>query len=342
MDKQRLIARVAFFAAILAFVVVGLGAYTRLTNSGLGCPDWPGCYGQLMVPSQQHELAEAQQAFPQQVVEPAKAWKEMIHRYVAGSLGLLMVLLAGLMVIRHRSQRMLLFPVLLLGLLVFQAALGMWTVTWQLLPLVVMGHLLGGFLILSLLWLLWLRMRDTRSLAKMAGLHRFRPWALLAMVMVFLQIALGGWTSANYAALACPDFPFCNGAWLPQLNLHDAFNLFAPIGHNYEGGHLDGVGRVTIQFVHRIGALLTFLYVGSLAVVLLLTVHLRAVRRLAGFILLLLTTQVILGIINAMQLPVLVAVGHNLVAATLLLALITVNYQLFTRATVAERGVNYG
>jgi heme a synthase len=328
--KQQHIANLAWIAAVLAFFVVGLGAYTRLTDSGLGCPDWPGCYGQLTVPEQTHDIARAQAAFPGQTVEPAKAWNEMFHRYVAGSLGTVMLVLAALLWLLHRRS---LLPWMLIGLLFFQAALGMWTVTWQLLPLVVMGHLLGGLLILSLLW--WTRLTYGKPLLNLApppaSWQRYKPWMLAAIVIVFLQIALGGWTSSNYAALACPDFPWCNGRWLPVLNLHDAFNLLAPIGHNYEGGHLDSVGRVTIQFMHRVGALVVVLYVGGLS--LFLFFRQQAPRMLLGLVLLLLTVQIILGIINAMHLPLVVAVGHNLVAALLLLTLLSLNHWLFAKFT---------
>ncbi len=333
MVKQTVLARLALCAALLALVVVGLGAYTRLTDSGLGCPDWPGCYGKLVVPSGQPALEHAQQAFPQQVLETGKAWKEMVHRYAAGTLGLLIVVLSGLLGLYHWQRRQwTLLPLLLILLLASQAALGMWTVTWQLLPLVVMGHLLGGLLLLSLLWLVWLRMRSQRTmLPHSIEMVSLRCWAFTVLCVVLAQIMLGGWTSANYAALACPDFPLCHGTWLPELNFRDAFNLFAPIGRNYAGGHLDSVGRVTIQFVHRVGGVVTFLSVLLLVRKVYVAIPAPCVRRLLGVMTALLVLQVILGMINAMYLPLVVAVSHNVVAALLLLTLLTLNHYLFAR-----------
>lgn len=322
--------RLAVFACFLAFVVVVLGAYTRLSDAGLGCPDWPGCYGKLVVPHSEHLVTE-RHYLDQRPLEPEKGWKEMVHRYFAGTLGLVILTLA-LWAWRRRREpgQPLWLPTLLVGLVIFQALLGMWTVTLQLKPVVVMGHLLGGMTTLSLLVLLALR---TRGPSSMAG-SRAMPWrglAMAALLVLFGQIALGGWTSSNYAALACPDFPTCQGQWLPETDFKEAFVLWRGLGINYEFGVLDHPARTAIHLVHRIGAVVTFLLLGWLA--------LQLVRKAGGAVegtgwLIggLLLVQVSLGIANVvLQLPLGVAVAHNGVAALLLLSLIRLNYQLWQR-----------
>jgi len=236
-------------ASLLAFVVIVLGAYTRLTDSGLGCPDWPGCYGKVLAPQSQHQISAAQVNFPGAVVVPHKAKNEMLHRYVAGSLG---VLILSLLFVAWRVRDIKL-PLLIFGLVFFQAALGRYTVTLKLLPQVVMAHLLGGLTLLCLLWWLQLKWRDASAPNYQSP---YLKWAAaLAFLVVFAQIALGAWVSANYAGLACVGFPDCNGQHMPVLNFHKAFMLFSPNGVNYEGGVLDSTARITIQMVHRMGAL---------------------------------------------------------------------------------------
>jgi len=323
--------RLALFACFLAFVVVVLGAFTRLSDAGLGCPDWPGCYGKLVVPDTEHAVTE-KHYLAQRPLEPEKGWKEMVHRYFAGTLGLVILTLTVWAWLRRRIPRQPVWlPTLLLGLVVFQAMLGMWTVTLQLKPVVVMGHLLGGMSTLGLLVLLALR---TRGGASAAGPAEQRPWrglALAGLLVLFGQIALGGWTSSNYAALACPDFPTCQGSWWPQTDFKEAFVLWRGLGVNYEYGVLDHPARTAIHLVHRIGAVVTFLLLGWLALRLVrrAAVPLRGSGMLIGGLLLL---QVSLGIGNVvLQLPLAVAVAHNAVAALLLLSLIRLNYQLWQR-----------
>ena len=312
-------------ATVLTVGVVLLGAYVRLSDAGLGCPDWPGCYGHLDVPQEEHHIAAANVAFPERPVEVPKAWKEMIHRYFAGTLGLVVLALAGL-AWRHRRLpgQPLWLPTVLLGLIVFQSLLGMWTVTLLLKPAVVMGHLLGGFATLSLLWLLCLR--QSRWAAPIPAGAALRPWGWLAMALVIGQIALGGWVSANYAALACPDFPTCQTYWWPPMDLREGFVLWRGIGTNYEFGVLDNAARVGIHFVHRLGAVVVLLGVGGLCWRLLKSPPLRALGIIIGTVLL---TQIGLGIANVvLVLPLPVAVAHNGVAALLLLTLVTLNYRL--------------
>ncbi len=313
--------RLALFATGFALVVVILGAYTRLSDAGLGCPDWPGCYGQLGVPGDTHEIQAANAQYPQRPVEGHKAWKEMVHRYFAGTLGLLIVALLLVAFKNRRYPRQpLLLPALLVGLVVFQALLGMWTVTLQLKPVVVMGHLLGGFATLSVLW--WLAVRGDAYNAEPGS--TLRPWAIAGMVLVIAQIALGGWTSSNYAALACPDFPQCQASWWPSMDFKEAFVLWRGLGINYEFGVLEHPARTAIHVVHRLGAVVIALYVGALALYLLFGRGPVQQRRM-GFVLLgVLGLQVTLGISNVVfHLPLPVAVAHNAVAALLLLTLVT-------------------
>ncbi len=312
----------AAIGVVLAFAVVVLGAYTRLKDAGLGCPDWPGCYGYLSVPGAAANVETAEARFPHAPFEAHKAWPEMVHRYFAGTLGLLILVIAAL-AIRGRDQDVpLRLPLALLLLVIVQAAFGMWTVTLKLWPQVVTTHLLGGFATLSLLWLLYLRLTPTTAIAA-----RLRPHAVVALVVVVLQVMLGGWTTSNYAALACPDFPTCHGAWWPQMDAAAGFDVFQDIGPNYLGGLLDNTARTAIHMGHRIGALLVFLAVGSLAIRLF---AIDSARRLGIVVAALLLTQIALGVMNVvLTLPLPVATAHNGTGALLLLGVITVNYRSF-------------
>ncbi len=321
--------RFALFATVLAAVVVLLGAYTRLTHAGLGCPDWPGCYGFLGVPMSEHKQAIAETRFPEAPVEVAKGWYEMIHRYFAGTLGLVILGLA-IHAVRQRREasQPLKLPLAILALVIVQAAFGMWTVTLKLWPQVVTAHLLGGFATLSLL-LLCLRLSG-----HFAPLHlprRLRALAAACLLLVIGQIALGGWVSSNYAAVACVDLPTCHGEWWPAMDFAGGFHLTQHIGPNYLGGQLDSDARTAIHMSHRIGALIVTL------ALLLLAWRLKAagLPRLAGLLLLALTLQIGLGISNVIfHLPLLVAVAHNAGGAALLLTLVLVNYRL--RASARE------
>lgn len=322
--------RLAWAALALTLVVVLLGADVRLSDAGLGCPDWPGCYGRLLdLPDDARQIAEANIAYPHRPVEPAKAWKEMIHRYCAGLLGVLVLTLAVLAWRNRRDPTQpLTLPLALLGLIIFQSLLGMWTVTWQLKPVVVMGHLLGGLATLSLLAWLVLRQGRYGQEERVVEDQRLRQYALLGLALLVVQIALGGWTSANYAALACPDFPTCQTHWLPPLEFGEAFTLWRGLGVSYEGGVLGNEARVTIHWMHRLGALTVLLYLGWLVGRLWTTAN-RTMRMMAGIIALLLAIQIGLGIANVLlRLPLPVAVAHNAGAALLLLALVMLNHRL--------------
>lgn len=206
---MRLLVKISVF---FAFIVIVLGAFTRLTEAGLGCPDWPGCYGFMKVPSQEEHIQQAELRFPDAPVEHAKAWNEMVHRYFAGTLGLLILAIAIIAWVKSRRYSHyptpVKLPTLLLGLVIFQAALGMWTVTMNLQPLIVMGHLLGGFSVISLLYLLSLRLSSFRLAGGDPELRRYRGLAFFTLLVVIGQIALGGWVAANYAAVACTELPF--------------------------------------------------------------------------------------------------------------------------------------
>ncbi len=307
-------------ALILSLVVVMLGAYTRLTNAGLGCPDWPGCYGHLIVSKQEPNqvLSSTQSQYGIAPLEVRKAWTEMLHRYAAGTLALF-IFFIGVQTLKRRCRGekniACFFPVFLMGLVVFQALLGMWTVTLKLLPVVVMAHLLGGILIFASLSCFRLQLSsDFKAL--------FAGWRVavgFAVVLVFCQIALGGWVSANYAGISCVGFPSCNGQWLPSLHFAEGFNLFSLVGQNYQGGVLDNAIRVTIQMIHRFGALLTASYLVILGGMLLKTVADVRIRRWVITMLGVVMMQFVLGIMNVLfQLPLAVAVLHNGMAALLM------------------------
>lgn len=281
----------------LAFFVVLLGAYTRLKDAGLGCPDWPGCYGKLIAPPDE------------------KAWIEMIHRYVASSLGLLIVMLA--------IWRFNLISVFLVSLVIFQGMLGMWTVTLGLYPVVVMGHLLGGFALLTTLWLYYLNLSPRQPI----NISKIKLWAWLGLIVTSVQIALGGWTSANYAALVCADFPSCQGNIWPHMDVINAFDLTGAGIFDSPGTPLENTARVTIQMFHRIGAIFTLIVLSIIAT------KLISKRYSIGFVLIaLLTVQLALGITNVLAaLPLPVSLMHNLVAALLLLTIVTILYRTYAK-----------
>lgn len=309
--------RLNVLALLLCFGVVVLGAYVRLSHAGLGCPDWPGCYGYLTVPEEPVPGYE-------RPLEIDKAWKEMVHRYFASTLGLLIVAMAVVSVLKRREGVPRVLPWVLLALVIFQGILGMWTVTWQLKPLAVSAHLLGGMATLALLF--WLCLSSFPRRRESAATSRpLKTFAAGALIVVVAQIFLGGWTSSNYAALACPDLPTCHGSWLPETDLGEAFTLWRGLGTNYEFGVLDSRARVTIHFVHRVGALVVT------AVLLALSVWLWRAREkiVATAVAVALTVQVVIGLsVVALQLPLALASAHNAGAALLLLSLVAVNHRV--------------
>lgn len=317
--------------AFLALCVVVLGAYVRLSDAGLGCPDWPGCYGRISPHHAAEEIAQAVAVRPDGPVSTHKAWKEMTHRYFAGALGLL---IAAIAVWAWRKRGITgqspLLPSALVGLVGFQALLGMWTVTERLKPFIVSAHLLGGMMTLALLvWLALRQLDDGRRMDRMPAPvqpRNLRGWAWLGLALVYCQIALGGWVSSNYAALACAGFPQCNGAWWPEMDIPHAFHLARELGMTADGAFLSGAGLTAIHWFHRLGAYVVLLYVAGLALRL---IRGGTLRGTAALVLGLLLTQLALGVSNVLlSLPLPVAVAHNGVAALLLAAMVVLNFRL--------------
>lgn len=333
----------AIFSLMVAVVVVLLGAFTRLADAGLGCPDWPTCYGHLWVPNTAAEIELANQKFIDTPVETHKTWPEQIHRIFASSLGLLII---GLVIVAHKNRAIVNQPIkhtyLLLLLVIVQGLFGMWTVTLKLWPQVVTAHLLGGFFTLALLWLLLQRLSNYQwslpksnqfNLEKIKGLSHY---ALLVLVAVVAQIALGGWTSSNYAALACPDIPLCQNQWLPPADFSQGFDIFQSIGPNYLGGLLDNQARTAIHLSHRVGAVIVSVLVLVLCYRLWL-LNSTASKRWSFILLAVLCIQISLGLSNVFfALPLSTAVAHNGVGAGLLLVLVTINHRLWVLSSSAE------
>lgn len=327
--------RAALAATLLCAIVVVVGAWVRLTNAGLGCPDWPGCYGHVHPAQAAERAAEINAASPDRPFDYQKAINEMVHRYIVGGLGILVIGLAVMSVMNRRDPAQpRVLPWLLLALLVLQALLGMWTVTLLLKPLIVTLHLLGGLLTLALLW--WLALPPARRELKAAerGLRRL---AMAGIAVLAVQVALGGWTSTNYAAAACPDFPTCQASYWPPMDFRDAFILWRGLGIDYEGGVLDAPARVAIHYTHRLGAYLT-------AVVLLLVVagawrrgQSRATRFAAIAVGIALVLQVAIGMNLIWQgWPLSLGTAHNAGAVLLVLATVALLRSLSPRSEVGR------
>lgn len=358
--------RIAWLAVGLALCVIIFGAFVRLSNAGLSCPDWPTCYGRASWPQSSHEVVD-HAASAIRPFETHKAWREQVHRHIAATLGMLVLILSLLAARRRRfgiatillasafvataiplymhgehvaasvlaiiGEAILLFAALrwsnldlarvsalTLAVIIFQALLGMWTVTWLLKPIVVMGHLLGGVTTFALL--VWMAWRATDQPIKLADAVSLRRWVIGGLVLLGIQIALGGWVSANYAAVACGlDFPKCVGRWWPPADFSEGFVLWRGIGVDYEGGVLDGASRIAIQMTHRIMAVIVALYVLGLGVRLFRT---PGMRGWATLLVLLIIAQFTLGILNVkLNLPLHVAVAHNAGAVLLLFTLVS-------------------
>jgi heme a synthase len=327
--RVQLFRRIAVIAALLAFCVIVLSAWVRLSAAGLGCPDWPGCYGHLTVDEAARNADTINQAFPHRPFEYSKAIKEMVHRYFASTLGLLILVLAGFAIWNRKDpEQPFKLPLALVGLVLLQGLLGMWTVTLLLKPLIVVLHLLGGLTTFSLLS--WMAMRKPGAASSVPWIRKF---AVLGLVVLALQIALGGWTSSNYAALACPDFPTCQNSYWPHMDAKDAFVLWRGLGIDYEGGVLQHPARVAIHFVHRLGAIVTGLTLILLAFCAFRFGATPNVRRSAGILAILVLVQLILGpamVIHGLPLPL--ATAHNGMAALLLWSVLRLNRQLNTAA----------
>ncbi|MCG8275213.1 COX15/CtaA family protein [Stenotrophomonas sp. NLF4-10] len=364
--------RLAWFALIMTASTILFGAFVRLSDAGLSCPDWPTCYGRVTWPQTQMEAARhvASEIRP---LESHKAWREQVHRFLAGLLGVEVLTLALLAARRRRrgvlqvlaaavlvalaiplymrgehvassalaiaGEAILLLAalrwsnidlsraaVLTLAVVIFQALLGMWTVTWLLKPIVVMGHLLGAMLMFGLL--VWSAWKATHLPITLAEAPRLRWWLRAGLLLLVLQIALGGWVSANYAALACgggsaalDNFPRCVSQWWPQQNYVEGFTLWRGIGVDYEGGVLDGASRIAIQMAHRMTAVVVALYLLALSARMF---RLPGMRGWSSALVVLVLLQVTLGILNVkLALPLAVAVMHNGGAVALLFVLVS-------------------
>ncbi len=313
------------------------GAFVRLTDSGLGCPDWPGCYGNASPLGAIQSIQDAVRVMPEGPVTLPKAWIEMVHRYVGSLLGLLIICICW-MAWRHRKllgQS----PVLAVAALVavcVQGAFGAWTVTHQLMPAVVTGHLLGGMLLLSLMT--WLAAREREHLAVPAGAGRLMPWMVGGLMLLFIQIGLGGWVSTNYAALACMDFPTCHGSWLPEMDVRNGYSLIRGLGEMPGGEMISQNALTAIHWIHRNFAFAVFAYLGVLAI------KMRTFRGLQGpatLMLALLLAQLLTGLTTIFfQWPLLIAVLHNGGAAGLVLAAVTLLVRLSDAGQTGRRGLS--
>ena len=300
-------------SVVLTFVVIVYGAFVRLTDAGLGCPDWPGCYGHLSVPESEEARQTAKLNFPEKEIETGKAWREMTHRYLAGMLGLLILAIA-ILSWRNRNKGVPVgIPTLLVALVIFQSLLGMWTVTLLLKPVIVTLHLIGGMTILGTL--VWLAHGHTAVEPRSAGLQQlpWHKWATVGLFILMAQIALGGWVSSNYAALACTEFPLCNSSeWVPPLDFNQGFHLTRELGVTKEGAPLSVEALNAIHWTHRLGALVTVLYLGFLGVG---VWRMKALRVYGGLVLFCLVAQASLGIANVLlSLPLPLAVADHAIS----------------------------
>jgi len=318
--------KVTLFTVALTLVVIVLGAWVRLTDAGLGCPDWPGCYGKLTWPKGEDQVLAANIQWAERPVETGKAIREMVHRYAAGILGILVLLLAAF-AWRKRNidpTQPVALPIITLVWISFQAALGMWTVTMLLKPAIVLAHLGGGMLTLALLF--WLYLKTKPDPIRPTLPERSLKWPIrIGFVVIVAQLLMGGWVSTNYAALACPDFPTCMGQWWPQTNFSEGFQLWRGVGVDYEGGILDQPSRIAIHLAHRIGAIFVVVY---FAYLFWRMFKIPSLVKPAGVLLVLLSAQITLGILNVvLGLPLWSAVAHNGFAALLVMAMVYLTHR---------------
>lgn len=313
--------KLSLFCAILALVVIVMGAYVRLSDAGLGCPDWPGCYGQAVVNDSAQFKNDAEAVFPDSPLDTSKAWKEMTHRYLAGGLGVVVLVLFA-MAWRLKQQRAaaITWASIVIVLVALQAALGMWTVHLKVMPVVVTLHLLMG---LITFWAVsWMYLRSNPGLQRRSSASGPNVFALLGMLVLFLQIALGGWVSSNYAALACTDFPRCQGQWLPETGYANAFNFLVQ-----DSTYLSAAGKVAIHALHRVGALITFVLLSWLMLAATSEHYPKSVRRSGVMLSVSLLVQIVIGIFMIKHgVPLALAVAHNAFAALLMLPLLGIYF----------------
>tara|TARA_B100000953_G_scaffold81542_1_gene66489 strand:- start:3 stop:971 length:969 start_codon:yes stop_codon:yes gene_type:complete len=317
---MNLIKGFSFFGLCFSFIVIALGAWTRLVDAGLGCPDWPGCYGFVVFPTSEVDIALAEQRYPNFPYEINKVIPEVIHRYFAATLGLISILLVTFSLKNKLPSQIKYIALFLLFFICCQGLFGYLTVSLKLLPLIVTIHLFGGFITLSLFFYLFLISSNGIQDYKIGHL---KSLAFIALVALLVQIFLGAWTSTNYASLACTDFPTCKGSFFPKMNFVEAFNLLQEVGPNYLYGLIDNDARVTIHYSHRLGALILSLIYLALIV----RLWFSNAAPLASTLGVILLTQISLGVMNVVYaLPLYIAIGHNLAAALLLLVTLMVNF----------------
>ena len=316
---MNIIRGLSLFGICFAFIVIALGAWTRLVDAGLGCPDWPGCYGFVVFPTTEAEIQLAESRYPQFPYEIDKAIPEVVHRYFAAALGFLAILLVYFAFKYQLPKKIKAITSFLLFFICCQGLFGYLTVSLKLLPIIVTGHLFGGFFTLSLFFYLFLKTTDGIKNHNIGHLKVIGGIALFALIV---QIFLGVWTSTNYASLACADFPTCQGKLIPEMDFSEGFNLAQEVGPNYLYGLLDNEARVTIHYSHRISAIvLTIIFL-----ILISRLWFSSAAPLASTLGVILVTQISLGIMNVVYvLPLYIAIAHNLVAALLLLATLMVN-----------------
>ena len=330
--------RLALLGMLLCLVVIVLGAWVRLTDAGLGCPDWPGCYGHVTPAGAEKVEGKIESYSPGWEYDSGKAWREMIHRYAATTLGFIIVLITAIAIAFRREKPVsVLYAVGLLVTVVLQGILGAFTVWWLVKPLIVVLHLTGGLTTLSLLTWLWLRMRRVTAVVqpevgatKIAALDGARRAGIVAVAVVAIQIILGGWTSSNYAAVACPDLPTCQGQWIPKdMDYADAFVIWRGLDINYEGGVLDHPASVAIHFTHRAWALVATLAVLWAAWLAWRNAPTALVRNGAVWAVGALSLQWLIALLMILKaFPLSLATGHNAGAALLLMALLVFNRRL--------------
>jgi len=323
--------KLVFTTWFLTLDLIMFGAFVRLTDSGLGCPDWPGCYGNFTPLGASRHIEHALQAMPYGAVSFSKAWIEMVHRYAGSILGLLII---SIVFMAWRYRRELgntprLATATLIAVCV-QGAFGAWTVTHRLMPIIVTTHLLGGMTLLALMT--WLAAREKNHLPVARPMGRLLPWMGAGLALLFIQVALGGWVSTNYAALACMDFPTCHGQWLPQMDFRDGYSLIRALGMLPSGAMISQAALTAIHWTHRNFAFIVFIYLGTLGWKLRRDPGLRGP---ATLLLALLLAQLCTGLTTIFfQWPLLIAVMHNGGAAGLVLASVT----LLVRLARAKNG----
>lgn len=319
--------KATLFTLVLALIVIVLGSYVRLSDAGLGCPDWPGCYGKAIISGDAEFKTQADALFPESPLNINKAWKEMSHRYVAGFLGVLILILALTAWTQKHCRGSAVFSTISLLILVgLQAALGMWAVKMKVMPVIVTGHLLLGFFTFWLLYWVYIRVNPKLEIVQTDSRTGPRTLARFAMLILFLQVILGGWTSTNYAGLACADFPRCNDSWMPAVNYLKALDLFSGLKTGYTG-ILSFDGQVAVHWMHRIGAVICFILLTLVMLSATSENNSRAVRKSGLFLSILLLIQVLLGIFAVkLELPLWIAIAHNVFAALLMLPLIAISF----------------